>query len=121
LFVFVLMGGFFKRRLFCTVCPLGYLMGLLHKVSLFRIKKDCMACTECGACYEACPMGIKTIYTERDRCDVTEANCILCGECVRCCPEDNALSVTFAGRKLYTASRKQIMSGYEQKESEAKE
>ena len=59
--ILVLMGGFFKRRLFCTVCPLGYLMGLLHKISLFRIKKDCQSCTECGACYEACPMGIKMI------------------------------------------------------------
>ncbi len=112
LMILVLMGGFFKRRLFCTVCPLGYLMGLFHKISLFRIKKDCQACTECGACYEACPMGIKIIYTERGKADVTDANCIMCGECVRCCPENNALSVTFAGAKIYTSSREKIMSGY---------
>ncbi len=112
LMVLVLMGGFFKRRLFCNVCPLGYLMGLFHKISLFRIKKDCQACTECGACYEACPMGIKTIYTERGKADVTDANCIMCGECVRCCPENNALSMTFAGAKIYTSSREDIMSGY---------
>ncbi len=110
--VFVLIAGFFKRRAFCTICPLGYLMGLFHKVSLFRVKKDCTACTECGACYEACPMGIKMIYTEREKTDVTDANCIMCGECVRCCPEDNALSLTFAGARIYTASRKNIMSTY---------
>ena len=121
LMVFVLIGGFFKRRLFCTVCPLGFLVGLLHKISLFRIKKDCTACTECGACYEACPMGIKTIYTEREKTDVTDVNCILCGECVRRCPENNALSVTFAGLPIYKASRQQVMSGYETKESEATE
>ena len=119
LMILVLMGAFFKRRFFCTVCPLGYLMGLLHKFSLFRIKKDCQACTECGACYEACPMGIKMIYTERGKADVTDANCIMCGECVRCCPENNALSVTFAGAKLYTSSRKQIMSEYEPKKRES--
>ena len=113
LMVFVLIGGFFKRRLWCSVCPLGYLVGLLHKISLFRIKKDCTACTECGACYEACPMGVKMIYTEREKTDVTDANCIMCGECVRKCPEDNALSMTFAGLRLYTASRKRVMSGYE--------
>ena len=112
LMVFALIGGFFKRRLFCSVCPLGYIVGLFHKVSLFRIKKDCTACTECGACYEACPMGIKSIYTEREKKDVTEANCIMCGECVKCCPEDKALSLTCAGIKLYTSSRKDIMSGY---------
>ena len=121
LMVFVLMGGFFKRRLFCTICPLGYLMGLLHKISLFRIRKDCQACTECGACYEACPMGIKMIYTERGKADVTDANCIMCGECIRCCPENNALSMTFAGTKLYSSSRSKIMSGYKpvKKKSEA--
>jgi polyferredoxin len=115
LMIFVLIGGFFKRRLFCNICPLGYLVGLFHKVSLFRIQKDCTACTECGACYEACPMGIKTIYTERGKADVTEANCILCGECVRCCPEDKALTMTCAGVKLYTSSRKDILSGYAHK------
>ena len=116
LMIFILIGSFFKRRLFCNVCPLGYLVGLFHKISLFRIKKDCTACTECGACYEACPMGIKIIYTEREKADVTEANCIMCGECVKCCPEDNALSLTVAGKKLYTASRKNVMSGYAPKE-----
>ena len=112
LMIFVLIGGFFKRRLFCNICPLGFIVGLFHKVSLFRIRKDCQACTECGACYEACPMGIKTIYTEREKTDVTEASCIMCGECIRCCPEDNALSLTCAGKKLFTASRKNVMSGY---------
>ena len=114
LMVLVLMGGFFKRRAFCTICPLGTIMGFFHKISLFRVKKDCQSCTECGACYEACPMGIKMIYTEREKADVTHANCIMCGECVKCCPEDNALSLTFAGKKIYTSSRQKIMSGYEQ-------
>ena len=116
LMIFILIGSFFKRRLFCNICPLGYLVGLFHKISPFRIKKDCTACTECGACYEACPMGIKTIYTEREKADVTDASCIMCGECIRCCPEDNALSLTCAGKKLYTASRKSVMSGYAPKD-----
>ena len=110
--IFALIGSFFKRRFFCLLCPLGVLLGLLHKITPFRIKKDCTACTECGACYEACPMGIKQIYTEREKTDVTDMNCILCGECIRKCPEDNALAMTFAGKKIYTASRKQVMSGY---------
>ena len=110
--VLVLIGSFFKRRFFCLICPLGVLLGLLHKISPFRIKKDCTACTECGACYEACPMGIKQIYTERDKADVTDLNCILCGECIKKCPEDNALAITFLGKRIYTASRKQVTSGY---------
>ena len=111
--VIVLVGSFFKRRFWCNICPLGFMIGLTHRISPFRVKKDTVACTECGACYEACPMGIKMIYTEREKTDVTDINCIMCGECVRSCPEDNALALAFAGRKFYTSSRAGVMSGFE--------
>ena len=112
LMVFVLIASFFKRRFFCTICPLGYLMGLAHPIQPFRIKKDCTACTECGACYEACPMGIKQLYTEREKADVTDVSCIMCGECVRCCPEDHALSLTFLGKGIYVSKRARVVRGY---------
>jgi len=113
--VFALVGSFFKRRAFCNICPLGMAMGLFYRLSLFRLKKDCTACTECGACYAACPMGIKSIYTEREKEDVTDANCIMCGECVRQCPEDGALAISFCAKKAYTSSREKFMSPYERK------
>ncbi len=108
----VVIGSFFKRRFWCTVCPLGFVLGLFHKLSLFQLHKECEACTACAACYEACPMGIKTIYTEREKAKVTECDCIMCGECVRCCPENSALSITFCGMKIYTSSRKKLMRHY---------
>ena len=37
--VIVLVSGFFKRRCFCNICPLGYILGLTHKLSLFKLKK----------------------------------------------------------------------------------
>ncbi len=115
--VLVLVSGFFKRRCFCSICPMGYLLGLPHKTSLVKLKKDAVACTECGACYEACPMGIKSVFTLREgknerAIDVTTADCILCGECIRRCPEDRALRMTFAGLPIYTASREQFMKDY---------
>lgn len=118
LMVFVLIASFFKRRFFCTICPLGNLVGLAHKVQPFRVRKDCTACTECGACYEACPMGIKQIYTEREHADVTDINCIMCGECVRCCPEDKALSLAFAGRPFYVSKRSRVVEGYRRQDHE---
>jgi len=118
LMIFALVGSFFKRRFFCNICPLGLIMGLFHKVSLFRLKKDCTACTECGACYAACPMGIKEIYTEREESNVTSINCLMCGECIRQCPEDNALCMTFCGKKIYTASREKFMSQHERRAKE---
>lgn len=115
--VVVLVSGFFKRRCFCNICPMGYLLGLPHKVSLARLKKNAVACTECGACYEACPMGIKSIFTVREgknelSIDVTTADCLFCGECIRRCPEDGALFMTLAGKKIYTASRMKFMRDY---------
>ncbi len=114
--LFVLVGSFFKSRFFCNICPLGLLMGLFHKASPVRLKKDSTACTECGACYHACPMGIKTVYTERKQADVTDTNCIMCGECIRNCPEDKALQLTWASIPLYTSSRDAFMKRYEEKE-----
>jgi len=104
-----IVGSFFKRRFWCTICPLGLLMGLFHKISIFRLKKECQACTGCGACYEACPMGIKEIYTAREKSDVTSMDCIMCGECVRRCPENDALAITCCGKRIYTAKRKNVL------------
>ena len=117
LMVAVLVSGFFKRRCFCNICPMGYLLGLPHKVSLARLKKDAVACTECGACYEACPMGIRSVFTLREgknerAIDVTTADCIFCGECIRRCPEDGALFMTLAGVRIYQASRMKFMRDY---------
>ena len=115
--VAVLVSGFFKRRCFCNICPMGYLLGLPHRFSLVRLRKNAVACTECGACYEACPMGIKSIFTVRQgknelSIDVTTSDCIFCGECIRRCPEDGALFMTLAGKKICTASRMKFMQDY---------
>lgn len=124
--IIVLVSGFFKRRCFCNVCPLGFILGITHKISLFKLKKDAVACTECGACYEACPMGIKSIFTVREgkkgelrAIDVTTPDCIMCGECVRRCPENNALALTFCGKKVYNANRMKFMKQYAPKDKYA--
>jgi polyferredoxin len=106
--ILVVVGSFFKRRFWCLICPLGFLMGLVSKFSLFRLKKNCTACTSCGACYEACPMGLKNVYTEREKSDITSCDCIMCGECVRRCPEKDALAITVCGKRLYSSSRKNV-------------
>jgi ferredoxin-type protein NapH len=109
--IMVVSLSFLKKRFWCNICPLGLLIGLLHRVSLFRLRKNCQACTECGACYEACPMGIKSIYTERVKTDITTHDCIMCGECVDKCPENNALSLGILKFKFYNASRQNFFSG----------
>ena len=90
-------------------------MGLFKRFNLFKLKKDCTSCTECGACYHACPMRIKSIYTEREKENVQTVDCMMCGECIHKCPEDQALSMTFCGRTIYRSSRKTFMSKFSAK------
>lgn len=108
--IIVIVGAFFKKRFWCNICPLGLLIGLASKISFFRLKKDCQACTECGACYEACPMGIKSIYTEREKTDITTSDCLMCGECIQKCPEDKALAFSLFKKKFYISSRKEFFN-----------
>ncbi len=116
----VLVCSFFIKRFWCIICPMGYLLGFFHKFNLFKLKKDCSACTECGACYESCSMRLKNIYTERESENVQTIDCLMCGECIDKCPEDNALRMTFCGKTIYKSSRMGFMSKYAPKKHKCK-
>lgn len=108
--VFMILLNSFARRFFCNVCPIGSFIGLFERLNIIRLKKDCSACTLCGACYEACPMRIKEIYTETEKTDVSSQMCMYCGECIKKCPEDNALAITVCGKEIYKSSREDFMN-----------
>lgn len=98
------------RRFFCNVCPIGSFIGLFEKLNIIKLEKDCSACTFCGACYEACPMRIKEIYTEKERTNVSSSKCLYCGECIKKCPEDNALAIRVCGKTVYKSSCDDFMN-----------
>lgn len=108
----LLAGSFYIKRFWCIMCPMGYLLGIFYKCNIFKLKKDCTACTECGACYASCPMRLKNIYTEREKEDVQTVDCLMCGECIHKCPEDRALSMICFGREVYSSSRTIFLSRY---------
>lgn len=115
-FVFIVMPitmiivNSFARRFFCNVCPIGSFIGLFEKLNIVKLEKDCSACTLCGACYEACPMRIKEIYTEIENTNVSSQKCMYCGECIKKCPEDDALAITVCGKPIYKASKEDFMN-----------
>ena len=54
LVVFIAMVVF-RGRLFCnTICPVGALLSLISRYSLFRITFDKESCTSCGNCERTC-------------------------------------------------------------------
>jgi MauM/NapG family ferredoxin protein len=81
LFFFVLFLERFERRNWCrNVCPLGALLGLLARFSLFR-RLPSRLCKDCGDCREHCP-------TAFDEEVLQKSDCILCMDCQRKCRFD---------------------------------
>ncbi len=81
-FVLILAANRFVMRLWCRMlCPLGGLLGLIAKFSLFRIHKDPRACLGCHKCTEAC----------HGACDPHEkirtSDCVMCLNCISACPQ----------------------------------
>lgn len=71
----------FVMRPFCrTTCPLGAILGLFNKVSLFRMTVDEETCTLCGKCLRECPVGISVYETPNS------PDCIRCLKCEKACP-----------------------------------
>jgi len=69
-------------RGFCrTFCPLGAMYGLASYLAVWRVRVDETACTACGLCNKACPVGLDV------RSEVGGAECISCGECIQACPK----------------------------------
>jgi ferredoxin len=72
-------------RLYCnTVCPVGTLLGLLSRFSVFKIKIINEKCTKCGKCAFDCKASCIDIREHK----VDFSRCIGCYNCIRACPED---------------------------------
>ncbi len=85
-----LVGMVLISRFWCRyLCPMGALLSLFNRISLFGLRLEANKCTDCGLCTQACPMGL-----EPHR-EINTTNCIKCGECVAACPL-SALSIGFS-------------------------
>ena len=96
-FFFLLVGGLSltKGRLYCNmICPIGTILGLISKISLFRIKFDEAACTRCGRCAIRC----KSSCIDFLKPNVDISRCVSCFNCIHTCPE-KALSYGIAGTR----------------------
>lgn len=75
----------FKNRFFCTnICPVGTILGLLSKISLFKIYINKQDCLSCGTCERNCPSGC--IDSEQET--VNNETCIKCLKCITECPKN---------------------------------
>jgi polyferredoxin len=88
--VVILVAALFVDRPWCRyACPLGAASGLVGAFSPVRIERVADACTSCGICTRACPMGLPVATADR----IVSPDCNACLECVGACPQDGALEL----------------------------
>jgi polyferredoxin len=91
----ILLTSLFISRPFCRyLCPMGALLGLVSRISLFRIRREEQACSKCTT---TCPVGIDVARgslgrgaslgqdTSSQGTSVPLSECLACGECVTAC------------------------------------
>ncbi|MDC5697910.1 4Fe-4S binding protein [Intrasporangium calvum] len=88
----IVSGAFFQRRTFCRyLCFLGGLSGNYARTGMIELRANqdvCRTCTSRAACYNGtekvagCPL-----FTFPRTMD-TNANCNLCANCIKACPND---------------------------------
>jgi polyferredoxin len=101
-----LVIGAVMYRPFCRlICPFGLISWFAECISLYRVRIDKQACTECGACIRACPSGTAKarVYEKK-----VVPDCFSCARCLNVCPEDAldygcALSRKKTGAKVKAA------------------
>jgi polyferredoxin len=74
---FLLVGAmsFTKGRFYCnTICPVGTLLGLVSKVSVFRINFNKEACSRCGRCAMRCKSSCIDFLSH----DIDNSRCVGC-------------------------------------------
>jgi ferredoxin len=73
----------YRGRLYCnTVCPVGYVLGLMSSVSVFKFSINPDTCIHCGKCDRAC----KSSCVDNKNLAIDMRRCVVCFDCASECP-----------------------------------
>ena len=72
----------FGKRFFCVhICPVGAVLGVIAKHSVFQVGIDNRKCVSCGLCAAKCPTGSIDFKNKK----VDNETCIKCFDCMGAC------------------------------------
>lgn len=91
LFVMAWVGG----RTYCnSICPVGTILGLISRFSIFKPIIDTSKCNSCGLCSRNC----KSQCIDSKSHTIDYSRCVVCGDCMDKCTK-GALKYAFSYRK----------------------
>jgi len=102
----ILLGAVYRRRVWCRyLCPLGALVGALSRNAFLELRSSYSICN-CDCTTHNCSSGDEKL----DGCPVyegpfslrTNQDCILCGDCIKACPNESPLlNLRIPGSELW--------------------
>lgn len=87
-FAVVTVLSYRHGRTYCnTVCPVGTVLGLVSRWSVWKVRIDSQACVSCGVCEKRC----KSACIDSKSKVIDQSRCVACYNCLASCRK-NALS-----------------------------
>lgn len=84
-FILLIVLAWRNGRSYCnTICPVGTILGLLSKHSLFRIVINPKKCTKCSLCARGC----KAACINYKEFEVDNSRCVTCMNCLGKCKQN---------------------------------
>jgi polyferredoxin len=94
-FILVLIMAAKSGRLYCnTICPVGTLLGLISRISIFKFVIDQTKCNECDRCERVCKAGC----IDPQNATIDQSRCINCFNCLEACPQSVIRYRPFSGK-----------------------
>lgn len=110
IFIFILVLNFRITRFWCrALCPLGALLGLASRWSVFGLIKNPEHCNDCNRCLLRCQGGDDPI----GGVPWHPSECLLCLNCLDECPEHGLRFAWFPSQKIVGANlqRRKVLTG----------
>ena len=110
LLIIIMIGSILIERFFCRyLCPLGAVLAITSRFSLFKMRPEPDACIACGKCSQpgVCSMQmVSSLNPYTDIPTIESSECIICHRCANLC-RYSAVKFSFFKKKKTKSQRSQ--------------